>query len=55
MLEVSYQAVLGPGVTVQPDFQYVFRPSGGGANPREMDGRRIRNAAVFGLRATIRY
>jgi porin len=55
VLEVSYQAVLGPGVTVQPDFQYVFRPSGGGANPREMDGRRIRNAAVFGLRATIRY
>ncbi|MCD2456640.1 carbohydrate porin, partial [Staphylococcus aureus] len=32
LLEVSYQAILGPGVTVQPDFQYVFRPSGGIAN-----------------------
>ena len=55
LLEFSYQAVIGPGVTVQPDVQYVFRPSGGVANPREVDGRRIRNAAVFGLRATIRY
>ncbi|WP_192285138.1 carbohydrate porin, partial [Methylorubrum zatmanii] len=55
LLEVSYQAILGPGVTVQPDFQYVFRPSGGIANPRDPYGRRIRNAAVFGLRATIRY
>ncbi|MER2264818.1 carbohydrate porin [Methylobacterium oxalidis] len=55
LLEVSYQAILGPGVTLQPDFQYVFRPSGGVANRRDPDGRRIRNAAVFGLRATIRY
>ena len=55
LLEFSYQAVIGPGVTVQPDVQYAFRPSGGVANPREVDGRRIRNAAVFGLRAIIRY
>ena len=55
VLEATYQAVLGPGVTVQPDFQYVFRPSGGIANPRDANGSRIRNAAVFGLRATIRY
>ncbi|ARO57211.1 carbohydrate porin [Methylorubrum zatmanii] len=55
VLEATYQAVLAPGVTLQPDFQYVFRPSGGIANPRDPNGERIRNAAVFGLRATIRY
>lgn len=55
LLELSYQAILGPGVTLQPDFQYVFRPSGGIANPRDPDARLIGNAAVFGLRATIRY
>ena len=47
--------ILGPGITVQPDFQYVFRPSGGIADPRDVDGRRVRNAAIFGVRATIRY
>lgn len=55
VLEVTYQAVIGPGVTIQPDFQYVFRPSGGIANPRDPNGARIRNAAVFGLRGIIRY
>lgn len=55
ILEATYQAVLGPGVTLQPDFQYVFRPNGGVANPRDPSGARIKNSAVFGLRATIRY
>lgn len=55
VLEATYQAVLGPGVTVQPDVQYIFRPSGGIANSRDPDAGRIRNAAVFGLRTTIRY
>ena len=55
VIEATYQAVLGPGVTLQPDFQYVFRPSGGIANPRDPSGSRIKNAAVFGLRGIIRY
>ncbi|WP_018045524.1 carbohydrate porin [Methylobacterium sp. 88A] len=55
VLEATYQAVLGPGVTVQPDIQYVFRPSGGVPNPRDLNGARIKNAAVFGVRATVRY
>ncbi|MFD2675550.1 carbohydrate porin [Camelimonas lactis] len=55
VLELTYQAVLAPGVTVQPDFQYVFRPGGGVANPRNPAGARIRNAAIFGLRAAIHY
>lgn len=55
VVEATYQAVLGPGVTLQPDFQYVFRPSGGIVNPRDPNGRRIENAAVFGLRGIVRY
>jgi porin len=37
---------------VQPDAQYVIRPGAGIAGP---DGRRLRNAAVLGLRATVQY
>ena len=55
VIEATYQAVIGPGITIQPDFQYVFRPSGGIANPRDPNGARIRNAAVFGLRGIVRY
>lgn len=55
--EAIYQAVTGagPGVALQPDFQYVFRSSCGIANPRDPNGSRIKNAAVFGLRAAIHY
>ncbi|WP_431311047.1 carbohydrate porin [Methylobacterium nigriterrae] len=55
VVEATYQAVLGPGIALQPSIQYVFKPGGGIPNPRDPDGARIRNATVFGLRATIRY
>jgi porin len=55
VVEATYQAVLGPGVALQPSVQYVVKPGGGVGNPRDPDGARIRNAAVFGLRATVRY
>ncbi|MGY2049249.1 carbohydrate porin [Methylobacterium sp. JK268] len=54
-VEATYQLVLGPGLALQPSVQYVFKPGGGIPNPRDPDGSRIRNAAVFGLRATVRY
>ncbi|MDB5510673.1 MAG: Carbohydrate-selective porin OprB [Enterovirga sp.] len=55
MLEITYQAEIVPGFTLQPDFQYILRPSGKVANPRDPDGRRIGDAAVLGLRAAVRY
>jgi porin len=55
LIEVTYQAQVIPGWTVQPDFQYVFRPGGNVANPRDPNGEPIRNAAIFGLRTTVRY
>lgn len=54
-IEASYQAVVGPGFTVQPTFQYVFRPGGGVANSRASNESRVGDAAILGLRATVRY
>ncbi|WP_292509195.1 carbohydrate porin [Methylobacterium sp.] len=53
-IELSYQAQILPGWLIQPDFQYVFNPSGGIANPFAPD-RPIRGGAVFGLRSLITY
>jgi porin len=55
LIEVTYQAQIVPGWTVQPDFQYIFRPGGNVSNPRDPNGAAVKNAAVFGLRTTIRY
>jgi len=55
IVEATYQALIVPGFTVQPDVQYVFHPGAGIANPRDAAGRRVKNAAVLGLRATVQY
>jgi porin len=54
VVEVTYQAQIADGWTIQPDFQYILRPGGHVSNPRE-PGRAIRNAVVIGLRTTIQY
>ncbi len=54
LIEVSYQIVVSPGFTIQPDFQYVFHPGAHGvADP--LSGLPAGNAAVFGLRAALHY
>lgn len=55
LLEATYQAVLAPGLALQPTVQHVIHPGGGIANPRDPEGRRVRNATLFGLRAITRY
>ncbi|WP_348645224.1 carbohydrate porin [Methylobacterium sp. BTF04] len=55
LVEATYQAVIAPGVTVQPNLQYVFHPGGNSADPRDPAGQRIKNATVVGLRATLTY
>jgi porin len=55
LVEATYQAVVAPGVTVQPNLQYVFHPGGNIADPRDSAGHRIKNATVVGLRATLTY
>ena len=53
--ELTYQAQIVPGFLVQPDFQYIFHPAGGALNPLKPAGGRIPDAAVFGLRTTIKF
>jgi porin len=55
LLEATYQAQIMPGWTVQPDFEYVFHPGGGAINPLNPASGRIPDAAVFGLRTTVRF
>jgi len=52
-LELSYQAQLAPWFQLQPDFQYVFNPGGGLLNAR--NGRRVGDAAILDLRATLTF
>ena len=54
-LELTYQAQIVPGWTIQPDFQYIFHPGGHIANPFDPTGAAIPNATVVGVRTTINY
>ena len=54
--EATYIAQVLPGFALQPDIQYIVRPSGHILNPRDPGGREdVRNALVLGLRTVIRY
>jgi porin len=53
-IEVTYQASIAPWWQFQPDFQYVFNPGGGVANPND-PARRIGAEAILGLRNVITF
>ncbi|MGA0531925.1 carbohydrate porin [Hansschlegelia sp. KR7-227] len=57
VLEATYRAQIVPGLTVQPTFQYVWRPSGGFAEAESEDEapKRTRNAKVFGVATIVRF
>lgn len=52
-LEVTYQAQVMPWWVMQPDFQYVWNPSGGVAD--WTGTKRIGNEAIFGLHSSITF
>ena len=54
VLELTYRFHLTGWWQLQPDFQYIFNPGGGIANPNA-PGRRIGDAAVLGLRTAITF
>ena len=54
VIELTYQAQIAPGWTVQPNFQYIFHPGGNVGHPDD-ESVPIRNAAVFGVRTQVRY
>ncbi|MFI5382595.1 MAG: carbohydrate porin, partial [Tepidisphaerales bacterium] len=51
-IEVTYQYQATPWWQIQPDFQYVFNPGAGIANPT-VPTQRVRNETIFGLRTNI--
>ena len=53
-LELTYQAQITPWWQVQPDFQYVFHPGGGVADPAA-PGRAVGDEAVFGVRTMVTF
>ena len=53
-LELSYQAQIVPGWTLQPNFQYVIHPGGHISDPDRPE-RAIGNGAIFGVRTMIAY
>jgi len=56
VLEVTYLAEVKAGIAVQPVFQYVAHPAGGAVDPNDAtQTRRIKDAAVFGVRTTINF
>lgn len=56
VLEVTYLAAVAPGVAVQPVFQYVMHPAGGAVDPNDAtQTKRIKDAAVFGVRTTVNF
>lgn len=56
IVEMTYLAEVKTGVSIQPLFQYVMHPAGGAVDPNDpAQTRRIRDAAVFGVRTTINF
>jgi porin len=54
VIELTYQYQLTPAVQLQPDFQYVFNPGGGIANPNTPN-QTIQNEAVLGFRVNVTF
>ena len=52
-LEITYQIVLAPWWSLQPDFQYIWNP--GGNVPDDTGTRPIKDATVLGVRTTISF
>ncbi len=52
LVEICYTAQLKAGWTLQPDFQYIWRPNGGSDSSGKQT---IPNAAVWGVRTTINF
>jgi porin len=56
LLTAAYQYQLRDGWTLQPNFQYIIHPGGGATDPSgPLAGTALRNAAVFGLRTTLKF
>jgi porin len=56
LVTAVYQYQIRDGWTVQPNFQYIIHPGGGATLPSgPFPGRPLKNAAVLGLRTTLKF
>jgi porin len=56
LVTAVYQYQVRDGWTLQPNFQYIIHPGGGATNPSgAFPGHPLKNAAVFGLRTTLKF
>jgi porin len=56
VIELSYAAEIVPGLTVQPDLQYIFNPGGHVADPSDPTGvKAVEDALVLGVRTSITF
>lgn len=53
-LEVTYQAEVKPWFVLQPDFQYIFNPSGGLENSN-WPGHKVADEVIFGLHSRLSF
>ena len=54
LAEVTYKAQIVPGLIIQPDVQYVWRPGGNAQDPNDAT-RPVANALVLGVRTVLNY
>ncbi|QCE34692.1 carbohydrate porin [Acetobacteraceae bacterium] len=54
-MELTYQAMVTPWLNIQPDFQYIFRPSGGVQDYAYNTLKRVGDEAILGVHADIRF
>jgi len=56
LLTAVYQYEIRSGWSLQPNFQYIVHPGGGATNPLGSNpGKPLKDAAVFGLRTTVKF
>jgi porin len=56
LLTAVYQYHVRDGWTLQPNVQYIIHPGGGATNPSgPLAGRALKNAAVLGIRTTLKF
>jgi porin len=56
LLTAVYKYKIRDGWTLQPNLQYIIHPGGAAANPSgPLAGRALKNAAVLGIRTTLKF
>lgn len=56
LLTTVYQYEVRPGVSLQPNYQFIHRPGGGATDPlSKTPGKPLKDASVFGLRTVVKF